>query len=144
MYFSRIGSLHESGIFLKWKKHHFPVDKCSSERKLEQLKSHPITFRQVTASFLILVVGMTLGTVSFVIECLSIKVRRKLYDTPSVNLVTHCGRKGNFMLEKEFQNVAEISDTSLRDNKDKDPEMIAKQPNTFKVDKQTFFTWKRR
>ena len=85
---------------------------------------------------------MTLGSVSFLMECLWIKIRRKLHDTPFVSFLNHCGRKENFFPEKEFRNVAEMYDTGLTENKDKNPEVVAKQPNTFQVDKQTFFIWK--
>ena len=135
MYHCRIRNIDESGIFLKWKKHHFPVDKCSIQRKLEQLKSHPITFRQVTASFLILSVGITVGTASFLIECLWIKVRQKLHGTPFVNFV-------NFLCEKKPQNFVDVSGTGYTANNGKHPEVVAKQPKILTDDKQTFFTWK--
>ena len=142
LFYCRIRNIEESGISLKWKKHHFPVDKCSIQRKLEQLKSHPITFRQVTASFLILSVGITLGTASFLIECLWIKIRRKLHETPIVNFVNHLGRKTNFLCEKKPHNFVDVSEPGYKENNYKHPEVVAKLPKIVKVNKQTFFTWK--
>ena len=136
LFYCRIRNIEESGISLKWKKHHFPVDKCSIQRKLEQLKSHPITFRQVTASFLILSVGITLSTASFLIECLWIKVRQKLHGTPFVNFV-------NFLCEKKPQNFVDVSEPGYKENNCKHPEIVTKQPKIVKVNKQTFFIRKK-
>ena len=85
--------------------------------------------------------GITLGTASFLIECLWIKIRRKLHETPIVNFVNHLGRKTNFLCEKKPHNFVDVSESGCKENKYKHPEVVTKQPKIVKVNKPPFFTW---
>ena len=86
--------------------------------------------------------GITLGTASFLIECLWVKIRRKLHETPIANFVNHFGRKMNFLCERKRQNFVDVSEPGCTENNCKHPEVVAKQPKLLTLDKQTFFTWK--
>ena len=66
--YSSILRLEEAGTFLKWKKKHFPVDRCALERSAEGPQSRSISLSDVYVAFILLCVGAGAAGVVFLVE----------------------------------------------------------------------------
>ena len=75
---SRIHKLYENGLFVRWKKLHWPQNECAYYRAQNKTSSRALDLKDVTAAFAILGIGMGTATVILVIECIISLVWQKM------------------------------------------------------------------